>query len=181
MSRFSSDLLARALAAVQGYAPQVVTVTTNEQPSPDAIALAAALCRQFEGLYLRPYLCPAAVWTIGYGATRYENGRPVLPSDPPITRARAEALLQHDLRTVRLPAVLKLCSRLDTPGRTAGVLDFAFNCGNAALAGSTLRKRINAGDWAAVPAELRKWVRGGGRVLPGLVRRRDAEIRVIGG
>jgi lysozyme len=74
---------------------------------------------------------------------------------------------------------LKLCQRLDTPGRTAAILDFTFNCGNAALAGSTLRKKINAGDWAAVPSELRKWVRGGGRVLPGLVRRRDAEVRIL--
>ena len=179
MSRFGADLLARALAAAKGPAPA-------PEPSPgpaapvDALALAASLCREFEGLFLRPYLCPAGVWTIGYGATRYENGRPVLPSDPPITKARAEALLRHDLLTVRLPAVLKLCPAMDRPGRIAAVLDFAFNLGNGALAGSTLRKRINAGQWDQVPAELRKWVNGGGRKLAGLVRRREAEIRVIG-
>jgi lysozyme len=179
MSRFGADLLARALAAAKGPAPVPAPAPQPAAPV-DALTLAAALCREFEGLYLRPYLCPAGVWTIGYGATRYESGRPVLPSDPPITKARAEALLRHDLLTVRLPAVVKLCPAMDRAGRIAAVLDFAFNLGNGALAGSTLRKRINAGQWDQVPAELRKWVNGGGRKLPGLVRRREAEIRVIG-
>ena len=52
--------------------------------------LAAKLCRRFEGLYLRPYLCPAGVPTIGYGSTVYENGMAVQLTDPPITRERAE-------------------------------------------------------------------------------------------
>lgn len=147
--------------------------------TPDAIAIAAALCRRFEGVYLRPYACPAGVPTIGIGSTAYEDGTPVRLTDAPITVERAEAMLMHDLRTVRLPAVRKLCQGIDTPGRLAAILDFAFNLGNGALAGSTLRKRINAGQWEDVPAELRKWVRGGGRVLPGLVKRRDAEAKLV--
>lgn len=178
MSRFGADLLARALAAVKAPAPAAEPAAPTLPD--DALTLAAALCREFEGLYLRPYLCPAGVWTIGYGATRYETGRAVLPTDPAITRERAEALLLHDLRTVRLPAVLKLCPAMDRAGRVAAVLDFTFNVGNGALAGSTLRKRINAGQWDQVPGELRKWVNGGGRRLPGLVRRREAEIKVGG-
>lgn len=145
----------------------------------EAVELAALICRKFEGLYLKPYLCPAGVWTIGYGATTYEDGRPVRPTDTPITRERAEALLLSDLRTKRLPAVLVMCPGVDTYGRLAAMLDFSFNLGNGALKASTLRKRVNAGDWAAVRVELMKWVRGGGRVLPGLVKRRTAERALI--
>lgn len=146
----------------------------------DGLAIAAALCRRFEGLRLRPYLCPAGVATIGYGSTRYEDGAPVRLTDAPITPERAEALLLHDLRTQRVAAVRRLCPTIDSPGRLGAVLDFAFNLGAGALAGSTLRRRINARAWDQVPGELRKWVRGGGRVLPGLVKRREAESALCG-
>lgn len=145
----------------------------------DPIALAAQLCRRFEGLYLRPYLCPAGVPTIGYGSTVYENGAAVQLTDPPITRERAEAMLLHDLTRTRAPAVRRLCPGVQTPGLAAALLDFAFNLGNGALAGSTLRKRVNAGRLDEVPAELRKWVRARGRVLRGLVLRREAEVALI--
>lgn len=144
-----------------------------------AVAVAAALARRFEGLFLSPYLCPAGVPSIAYGATYYEDGTRVTLLDARITRERAEALLLWMVRTVYLPAVLRLCPRVDSPGRLAALIDFAFNLGAGALKVSTLRRKINAGDWAAVPAELRKWVKGGGRMLPGLVTRRDAESALI--
>lgn len=144
-----------------------------------AIAVAAALCRRFEGLFLRPYLCPAGVATIGYGATFYEDGRRVTLHDTPITRARAEALLLWMIKTQYMPAVLKLCPGITCPMRLAAIIDFTFNLGAGQLRSSTLRKRINAEDWAAVPAELRKWNRGGGRVLKGLDLRRRAEVVLI--
>lgn len=145
----------------------------------DAAVVAAALARRFEGLYLTPYLCPAGVPTIGFGATFYEDGRRVQLSDPPITRARAEALLLWMVRTVYLPVVLKLCPGVDSAGRLAALIDFAFNLGQGKLKASTLRRRVNAGDWDAVPGELRKWNRGGGRVLRGLVLRREAEVALV--
>jgi lysozyme len=144
-----------------------------------AVEVAAALCRRFEGLYLSPYLCPAGVATIGYGATYYEDGRRVLLTDPPITRERAEALLLWHVRTVYLPAVVKLCPGLNHPDRLAALIDFAFNLGAGQLRVSTLRKRVNAGDWDSVPGELRKWNKAGGRVLRGLVNRREAEVALI--
>lgn len=144
-----------------------------------AVGVAAALARVFEGLYLTPYLCPAGVATIGFGATFYEDGTRVQLTDPPITREHAEALLLRMVRTVYLPAVLKLCPAVDNPQRLAALIDFTFNLGAGALKGSTLRKRVNAGDWDAVPGELRKWNRGGGRVLRGLVLRREAEVVLI--
>ena len=145
----------------------------------DAVQVAAALARRFEGLYLSPYLCPAGVPTIGYGATYYEDGTPVTLRDAPITRERANALLLWMVRKMYLPAVVVLCPRVSDPNRLAALIDFAFNLGSKRLKTSTLRRKVNAGDWEAVPAELRKWIRGGGKVLRGLVIRREAEIAIL--
>lgn len=140
-----------------------------------AVAVAAALARRFEGFYSSPYLCPAGVPTIGYGATYYEDGSHVTLNDPPISRERADALLVWMVRTRYLPDVARLCPGADTPERLAALIDFAFNLGAGRLSASTLRRRVNKGRWEDVPVELRKWVKGGGRVLAGLVKRREAE------
>ena len=144
-----------------------------------AIEVAAALARRFEGCYLRPYLCPGGVPTIGYGATYYEDGTRVTLFDAPITRERAESLLLWMVRTRYLPAVLRLCPGIDSPERLAAIIDFTFNLGAGNLQASTLRRRINAGRWDDVPGELRKWIKGGGRVLAGLVKRREAEVALL--
>lgn len=148
----------------------------------DALALAAKLCLVFEGMYLRPYLCPALVPTIGIGTTRYENGVRVTLADPPISRERAEELLMWELRKQCVPQVLRLCPNLPQWGDKAfaAIVDFTYNLGAGNLAASTLRKRILADDMDGAKVELMKWVRGGGRVLPGLVRRRGAECTLIG-
>lgn len=145
----------------------------------EAVAIAASLCRQFEGLYLKPYLCPANVATIGFGSTRYEDGRRVMLSDPPITKARAEELLMWEINRVCVPAVKRSCPDLKEPKKLAALLDFTFNLGSGNLHSSTLRKKVNAEDWDAAQIELAKWVRGGGRVLPGLVKRRTAEAALL--
>ena len=144
-----------------------------------AIQVAAALARRFEGCYLRPYLCQAGVATIGYGATYYENGHRVTLFDPAITRERAEQLLAFELQRVCLPQVLRLCPGIDSPERLAAIIDFAFNCGTGNLRASTLRRKINAGEWGDVPAQLLRWNRGGGRILRGLTLRRQAESDLI--
>lgn len=145
-----------------------------------AVETARGLCLVFEGMYLKPYLCPANVPTIGVGSTFYEDGRRVSLKDPPITRERAMALLDHELLQC-LPKVQRLCPGLAewSEQATGAILDFAFNCGTGALASSTLRRRINADDVPGARAELMKWVRGGGRVLPGLVKRRAAEAALL--
>lgn len=147
----------------------------------DPIDIAAALARRFEGLYLTPYLCPAGVPTIGYGATYYEDGTPVTLRDSQITKERAEVLLLWMVRKVYLPAVIKLCPGVvnEKPGRVAALIDWTFNLGAGMLRSSTLRKKVNAGDWDAVPSEIRKWNKAGGRVLRGLTIRREAEIQVL--
>lgn len=147
----------------------------------EACQIAAALCRRFEGLRTRPYLCPAGVPTIGYGNTSYLDGKPVTLRDGAITREQAEALLLTTLRQVYLPAVLTLCPGARSPDRMGALLDFTFNLGTANLRASTLRRRVNAGRWEAVPDELRRWVYAGGKKLRGLQLRREAEIAVIQG
>lgn len=144
-----------------------------------AAQVAAILCRQFEGFYSSPYLCPAGVPTIGFGATYYEDGTLVSMLDQPISRQRAEALLLWHIERVYLPAVIKLCPGADNPDRLAAIIDFAFNLGAGNLKASTLRKKVNSGDWVAVPSELMKWVKGGGKVLKGLILRRTAESKLI--
>lgn len=143
------------------------------------VELAAALCRRFEGFYSAPYICPAGVPTVGYGATAYLDGRRVQLTDPPISREAAERLLMLSLQRHYLPAVLRLCPGADTPERRAVLLDFAFNLGAGNLKASTLRKCVNSGEWHRVPEQLRRWVNGGGKRLPGLVARREAEILLL--
>lgn len=145
----------------------------------EAVQIALALCRRFEGFRSKPYLCPAGVWTIGYGATRYVDGRRVSPFDAPISREAGEQLLLRTMQREYLPAVKRLCPGADTPGRLAALVDFTFNLGAGNLQASTLRRRVNAGAWDQVPSEFAKWVRAGGRVLPGLVARRAAEAALI--
>lgn len=144
-----------------------------------AIEVAAALCRRWEGCYLTPYLCPAGIPTIGYGATYYETGHSVTLHDAPIKKERAEELLIWMVSTRYLPAVIQLCPGIDTPERLAAIIDFTYNLGSGNLRSSTLRKRINAGRWEDVPAELRKWNKAGGNVLSGLTKRREAEAALV--
>jgi lysozyme len=146
----------------------------------DVVRLAAAICRQFEGFYPRPYLCPAGVPTIGYGATFYEDGTRVTLTDPPITKERAEQLLQFHIRQRFLPAAMRLCPGADTSGRLAGLVDFAFNLGEGNLRASTLRRRVNAGAWEDVPAQHMRWNKAAGRVLRGLTRRCQARADLVG-
>jgi lysozyme len=145
------------------------------------VELILEIIRKFEGCYISPYICPAGVSTIGIGATFYEDGTRVTLRDPPITRERADSLLLWHVKNVYLPAVLKLCPSLmhETPGRVAAIVDFAFNLGNGALSRSTLRRKINAGDWDAVPAELRKWDKAAGVRLRGLTRRCEARVLLL--
>ena len=140
--------------------------------------IALALIKHFEGCRLRPYLCPAGIPTIGYGNTRYVDGEKVSMGDDPISREEAEELLQYAL--IKIPrSVFRLCPVLiaEDEGKQAGIFDFVFNLGTGNLKASTLRRRINEGNWDETAHELRKWVYGVGRRLRGLVIRRNVEAR----
>lgn len=146
----------------------------------NSLEVASALCRTFEGLYLKPYMCPAGVPTIGIGSTVYEDGTKVKLTDPPITAERAEALLQLTLLRDYLPGVIKASPiLLKYPNRLGAMVDFAYNCGVPRYRASTMRKRIDAEDWEGAQEECLKWNRGGGRVLPGLTRRCKARAALL--
>lgn len=144
------------------------------------LQIAAELCKQFEGFRAKPYLCPAGIPTIGYGSTYYADGRKVTLQDEPIEEPQAEALLMHELETTYLPGVLRNCPGLAADERKLNaIVDFAYNLGVGRLQTSTLKRKINAQDWEGAQEQLMLWVRGGGKVLPGLVRRRTAESALL--
>jgi lysozyme len=142
--------------------------------------IATALCKQFEGFKGKPYLCPAGIPTIGYGSTYYADGRKVQLVDIAISEADAAALLLHELQFTYLPGVLRLCPILLTDTKKCNaVTDFAYNLGLGRLQTSTLRRKINEQDWDAAKEQLLLWNKGGGRVLPGLDKRRKAECKLF--
>jgi lysozyme len=141
-----------------------------------ALEIAAQLCKAFEGFRAAPYLCPAGVATIGYGNTFYADGTGVTLQDKPIAQSEAEQMLIQSLSTQYLPAVLKASPGLIAhPEKLGALTDFAYNLGAARYRASTLRKRVDAQNWEGAADELLKWTKGGGKVLQGLVRRREAE------
>jgi len=142
--------------------------------------IAAALCKQFEGYKGKPYLCPAGVPTIGYGSTYYADGRKVALTDAPMSEPDAAALLLQELHHTYLPGVLRQCPILLTDERKCNaIVDFVYNLGLGRLQTSTLKRKINVSDWDAAQEQLMLWTKGGGRVLPGLVKRRAAESALL--
>ncbi len=141
------------------------------------------LAKRFEGFERKakrgieitavPYICPAGYWTIGYGHL-------CDPKHPPVTEAEAEIYLASDLQKA-LAATLRYCPVLATEReeRLAAIVDFTFNLGAGRLQTSTLRRRVNQRDWIVAGQELRRWVYGGGKVLPGLVARREDEALLL--
>lgn len=127
-----------------------------------------ALIKQWEGLRLSAYQDVAGVWTIGYGHT---GGVRIAQR---ITEAEAERLLRVDLDRFEAAVDRHVTVPLND-NQFGALVSFAFNVGERAFASSTLLRKLNAGDHAAVPTELAKWNRAGGRVVAGLVNRRAAE------
>jgi lysozyme len=144
------------------------------------LELAAELCKRFEGFRSKPYLCPANVATIGYGSTYYANGTKVTLNDPPMSEKEAHALLMVELEHTYLPGVLRNCPILATDERKCNAaVDFVYNLGIGRLQTSTLKRKINAQDWEGAKEQLMLWTKGGGKVLPGLLKRRQAECALL--
>lgn len=136
------------------------------------LAALYVLIRTFEGCRLVPYLCPAGVWTCGWGST----GPDVVPGRAWSQEYADQRMQQDAMKFAR--GALALCPRV-TGDRLSAIADFAYNVGLGALQASTLRRKVNDQDWEGAKAQLMRWTRGGGRVLPGLVRRRKAEADLI--
>lgn len=130
-----------------------------------------ALIKSAEGLRLEAYPDPGTdgpPWTIGYGST---SG--VTP-DSVITEAQAERMLGEDLVRFERAVERQVIVPLDQ-GQFDALVSFTYNVGEASFAESTLLHRLNAGDAAGAADQFSRWVSAGGKVLPGLVKRRAAE------
>lgn len=137
-----------------------------------ALELLIKLIKHFEGCKLKAYYCPAGVLTCGWGST----GKDILPNTV-WSQEYADKRLMHD--AVRfLKATQALCPNLEGE-RLGAIADFAYNLGIGRLKSSTLRKKLNEGDFESASRELKKWVNGGGKKLNGLVVRRDAEAEYL--
>lgn len=127
------------------------------------------LIKKFEGLRLDAYLCPAGVWTIGYGHTKG------VKKGDKITGEEAEMFLKSDLRTFEIGVECLIKKQL-TDNQFSSLVSFAYNLGLNNLKSSTLLKKVNANpNDKAIVDEFIKWIYAGGKQLEGLKRRRQAE------
>lgn len=136
------------------------------------------LIQQFEGLSLKPYLCPASIWTIGYGNTFYANGIKVKQTDKPISQAEATDLLLDTLKHYER-SVDSFCRDDINQNQFDALVSFCYNVGAGSLKSSTLLKKVNLNpsDFK-IKDEFLKWNKGGGKVLSGLTKRRQAEANL---
>jgi lysozyme len=131
------------------------------------------LIKQHEGFRAKAYRDPVGVWTIGYGHTS-AAGEPQVREGMEVTRAEAERILARDVSAFA-DGVRRLLTRDLNDRRFGALVSFAYNVGLENFAGSSVLKAVNQGDWKAVGRRLQLWVKAGGDVLPGLVKRRAAE------
>ncbi len=144
------------------------------------------LIKAFEGCHNQPYLCPAKLWTVGYGHVLYPeqarlkaDERPSYPLKTEHNRVwdadEIDALLETDLLKFKA-GVLRLCpAAADSESHLAALVSFSFNVGLGNLQASTLRMKYNRGDFEGAADEFLKWRKSNGVVLAGLERRRKAE------
>jgi lysozyme len=143
-----------------------------------ATDLALDLIAKHEGYRDTVYLCPAGVPTVGYGTTHYPNGTAVRMGDPTCTEPQARRWLENDAAGAS-KAVDRLVSVPLTAGQHAALVSFVYNFSPKMLSASTLLLKLNRGDYDGAAGEFGRWVRGGGKVLPGLVRRRAEEAALF--
>lgn len=131
------------------------------------------LIKRFEGLELTAYVCPAGRLTIGYGHTS-AAGEPKVIRGMTITEAQAEEILARDLRVFE-KAVDEVIKVTPTPNQFSAMVSLCYNIGPGAFAGSSVARKLNAGDISGAAEAFMLWVRANGRSVAGLVRRREAE------
>ena len=136
------------------------------------------LIKTFEGFRSEPYFCSAMVPTIGFGSTWSFNGSRVTLHHPPITKDEAEELLLREIRNSE-KAVDRLIKVELNENEHSALQSFVYNLGSGRLQSSTLRRKINRGDFEGAADEFPKWRRAGGKILKGLVLRRAAERKLF--
>ena len=150
---------------------------------------------RYEGCRNKPYLCPAHIWTIGYGHVLYQEqirlpmvrveGKevPMIRREFPLrqedarawTKAEIEELFAADVGNFERGVLRLVPGAAGAQGRFDALVSFAFNAGLGNLQRSTIRMKANRGDWVGAAEAFMQWTKGGGKELPGLVARRKAE------
>ena len=155
----------------------------------------ADLMHRFEGCRAKPYLCPAHIWTIGYGHVLYQEqirlpmvrveGKdipmirkemPLKPEDSRVwSKNEIEELFAADVANFERGVLRLVPTVAGKQGSFDALVSFAFNAGLGNLQRSTIRMKANRGDWEGAAEAFMAWTKGGGKVLPGLIKRRVAE------
>jgi lysozyme len=154
----------------------------------------ADLMHRFEGCRNKPYLCPAHIWTVGFGEVLYqeqiklpmvrkEGYTGLIRKEYPLKPEDNRVWSQDEIDTLFAKSVerfergvLRLVPGVNgNQGAFDALVSFAFNAGLGNLQNSTIRAKANRGDWQGAADAFMAWVKGGGKVLPGLVKRREAE------
>lgn len=133
---------------------------------------AIALIKQFEGCRLKAYLCPAGIPTVGWGHT---DG---VKEGDEITQQEADRLLASDVELFTI-GVQRLVRSDINRNQLGALVSFSFNLGLGNLRHSTLLRMVNASDFIGAANQFPRWNKAGGKVLPGLVRRREAERQLF--
>ena len=159
----------------------------------------ADLMHRFEGCRNKPYLCPAHIWTIGYGHVLYQEqiklpmvrveGRaipmirkemPLKPEDSRVwSKEEIEKLFADDVASFERGVLRLVPGVAGRQGAFDALVSISFNFGLGNLQRSTIRMKANRGDWEGAAEAFMAWTKGGGKVLPGLVKRREAEIALF--
>mgnify|MGYP003671675529 FL=1 len=127
-----------------------------------------SLIKKFEGCELEAYKCAAGVWTIGYGSTKG------VKEEDTLTQEEADNLLLHEMQEYE-GYINELVKAPLEQNQFDALVSWVFNLGPANLKASTMLKFLNAGDYHLIPSQIKRWNKAGGKVLEGLVRRREAE------
>jgi lysozyme len=159
----------------------------------------ADLMHRFEGCRNKPYLCPAHIWTIGYGHVLYQEqirlpmvrveGKetPMIRKEMPLrqednrvwSKEEIEKLFADDVASFERGVLRLVPGVAGRQGSFDALVSISFNFGLGNLQRSTIRMKANRGDWEGAADAFRAWTKGGGKVLPGLVKRREAEIALF--
>ncbi len=157
------------------------------------------LMHKYEGYKNKPYLCPAHIWSVGWGTVLYQEqiklpmvrveGKdvpmirkemPLKPEDNRVwSKEELVAIFKNDLATFERAVLRLVPGVLGHQGRFDALVCLAYNIGSGALQRSTIRMKANRGDWEGAAEAFMAWTKGGGKVLPGLVKRRQAEIALF--
>ena len=149
---------------------------------------------RFEGCRNRPYLCPAHIWTVGYGEVLYQEQirlpvvrvegytgmirkeMPLKPEDNRVwSKEEINQLFDRSIERFERGVLRLVPGVVGRQGAFDALVSFAFNAGLGNLQRSTIRMKANRGDWEGAAEAFMAWTKGGGKVLPGLVKRRVAE------